>query len=140
MHQSWRSYPIFYKTLILRSLSSVCWWKASRFLFGTLCHHETLQRAWFVWNHPLFWEFDIFYLVCINRYLIPRCIYYGYPPSDDLFIWYLFFTWFFFVIWYRFLKVLSMHINLMQYFQHAFFLGPNIQGKLHQVSNWMRCV
>ena len=24
------------------------------FLFGTLCHHETLLRAWFVWNHPLF--------------------------------------------------------------------------------------
>ena len=76
MHNAWGSYPIFFRTLILWSLSSVCWWKASFFLFGTLCHHETLWRVWFVWNLPLFWELDIFFLlVCIIGYLIPWCIF-----------------------------------------------------------------
>ena len=31
MHNSWGSYPIFYKTLNLWSILSVCWWTASRF-------------------------------------------------------------------------------------------------------------
>ena len=32
MHNLWGSYPIFFRTLFLWSLSSVCWWKASRFI------------------------------------------------------------------------------------------------------------
>ena len=75
MHYSWGSYPIFYKTLILWSLSSVCWWKASCF-FLKLCAIMKLCRGLgFVWNHSLFWEFDIFLFACINGYLIPWCIF-----------------------------------------------------------------
>ena len=31
MHNSWGNYPIFYKTLNLWSILSVCWWTTSRF-------------------------------------------------------------------------------------------------------------
>ena len=44
MHNSWGSYPIFFRTLFLWSLSSVFWWKASHF-FLVLCAIMKLCRG-----------------------------------------------------------------------------------------------
>ena len=197
MHNAWGSYPIFFRTLILWSLSSVCWWKASRF-FLVLCAIMKLCREVGLFGTILSLGSSIsFHFVCFIGYLISWCIFYlvsfkwlflhlvSYFHLIFLFNWYLIkscvvlvrcqlvsllmccwvlestmcwflfvlnheLSWVFDIIWTTlcrvnlsvavlvylvfcpncisiwFLKVLSMHIYLMYFLWHAFFLWPNI--------------
>ena len=90
MHNSWGSYPIFYKTLILWSILSVCWWTASRF-FLVLCAIMKLCRELGLFGTILsFGSLISFFLYVFMDISFLDVSFIWYPPSDDLSIWYPF--------------------------------------------------
>jgi len=96
MHNAWGSYPIFFRTLILWSLSSVCWWKASRF-FLVLCAIMKLCRGLGLFGTIRSLGSSISFFLCVSldiSFLDVSFIWY--PSSDYFFIWYLIFTWYLF--------------------------------------------
>jgi len=96
MHNAWGSYPIFFRTLILWSLSSVCWWKASRF-FLVLCAIMKLCRGLGLFGTILSLGSSISFFLRVSldiSFLDVSFIWY--PSSDYFFIWYLIFTWYIF--------------------------------------------
>ena len=128
MHNAWGSYPIFFRTLIRRSLSSVCWWKARRF-FLVLCAIMKLCRGFGLFGTFLSFGSLIFFvlLVCIIGYLIPWCIFIDifrvmFSPLGILFH---------LVFLFQLVLVLESlkHAYLLHAFHwHAFFLWPIYRG------------
>ena len=101
MHNSWGSYPIFYKTLNLWSILSVCWWTGSRFFLVLVPSWNFVESLVCLEPYSLLGVW--YHFVGSNGYLIPWCIF------NDIFQvmispFGILFTWHFFVFGFGFWK------------------------------------